>query len=166
MSPEMSPGSSTETDTLPTCSIARALDLVGDRWALLILREAHRGFTRFADFREVLGIAPNILANRLAALVEAGVLEKHEYRAEGERTRSSYHLTPAGVDLKIVLAALQQWGEVHVPRADGPTVLRRNTRTGGLATVGFLDENGEPVPAEDVAFEPVPGGPADRRIWR
>lgn len=157
---------STSTHARPTCSIARALELVGDRWALLILREAHRGITRFADFRDILGIAPNILANRLAALVESGVLDKREYRAEGERTRSSYHLTPAGADLKIVLAALQQWGDVYVPRDEGPTVLRRNTRTGGLVTVGFLDENGEQVPAEDVAFDPVPGGPADRRIWR
>jgi len=114
----------------------------------------------------VLGIAPNILANRLAALVEAGVLEKREYRAEGERTRSSYHLTPAGVDLKLVLAALQQWGDVHVPRDEGPTVLRRNTRSGDLVTVGYLDEDGKAVPAQDVVFEPVPGGPADRRIWR
>jgi|SRR5215207_3309711 len=157
---------STRTDTRPTCSIARTLELVGDRWTLLILREAHRGTTRFADFRDVLGIAPNILANRLAALVESGVLEKREYRTEGERTRSSYHLTPAGADLKIVLAALQQWGDVHVPRDEGPTVLRRNTRTDGLVTVGFVDEDGEAVRAEDVAFEPVAGGPADRLIWR
>lgn len=157
---------STPTDTRPTCSIARTLELIGDRWALLILREAHRGTTRFADFRDVLGIAPNILANRLAALVESGVLEKREYRTEGARTRSSYHLTPAGTDLKIVLAALQQWGDVHVPRDDGPTVLRRNTRTDGLVTVNFLDEDGEAVRAEDVAFEPVAGGPVDRLSWR
>jgi DNA-binding HxlR family transcriptional regulator len=150
----------------PTCSIARTLEVIGDRWSVLILREAHRGRTRFADFRDVLGIAPNILTNRLAALVEAGVLEKREYRPEGERTRSSYHLTPAGVDLKLVLAALQQWGDVHESREEGPTVLRRNTRTGGLATVGFLDEDGHAVPDEDVTFEPVPGGPADRLIWR
>jgi DNA-binding HxlR family transcriptional regulator len=157
---------SADTDTRPTCSIARTLELVGDRWALLILREAHRGTARFADFRDVLGVAPNILANRLAALVEAGVLEKREYRTEGERTRSSYHLTPAGEDLKIVLAALQQWGDVHVPPEEGPTVLRRNTRTDGLVRVGFLDVDSEAVPDEDVAFEPVAGGPADRLIWR
>ncbi|MEV8376126.1 helix-turn-helix domain-containing protein [Kribbella sp. NPDC056861] len=157
---------STTTEPRPTCSIARTLEVIGDRWSVLILREAHRGRTRFADFRDVLGIAPNILTNRLAALVEAGVLEKREYRPEGERTRSSYHLTPAGVDLKLVLAALQQWGDVHEPRKEGPTVLRRNTRTGGLATVGFLDENGNAVPDRDVTFEPVPGGPADRLIWR
>jgi DNA-binding HxlR family transcriptional regulator len=157
---------SAATQSRPSCSIARALEAIGDRWSVLILREAHRGRTRFADFKDVLGIAPNILTNRLAALVEAGVLEKREYRPEGERTRSSYHLTPAGVDLKLVLAALQQWGDVHEPREEGPTVLRRNTRTGGLATVGFLDEHGNAVPEQDIAFEPVPGGPADRLVRR
>jgi DNA-binding HxlR family transcriptional regulator len=151
----------------PNCSIARTLDLVGDRWTFLILREAHLGATRFAEFREMLDIAPNILTNRLAAMVESGILEKREYQAPGERTRSSYHLTAAGEDLKLVLAALQQWGDVHVPRADGPTVLRRDTRTKELVSVGFIDEAEHAVPDEEVVFEPVPGSPADRRrSWR
>ncbi|WP_406053901.1 winged helix-turn-helix transcriptional regulator [Kribbella sp. NBC_00889] len=150
----------------PNCSIARTLDLVSDRWTFLILREAHLGTTRFADFRDYLGIAPNILANRLAAMVESGLLEKHEYRADGERTRSSYHLTPAGEDLKLVLAALQQWGDAHVPRKAGPTVLRRDQRSSDLVNVAFTDPNGNAVPTEDVTFEPVPKGPADRTNWR
>jgi DNA-binding HxlR family transcriptional regulator len=150
----------------PTCSIARTLDVIGDRWSVLILREAHRGNTRFAEFKQILGIAPNILTDRLHTLVEAGVLEKREYRAEGERTRSSYHLTQAGTDLKLVLAALQQWGDVYEPRQEGPTVLRRNTHTGELVSVGFLDSDGNAVSDENVAFEPVPGSPADHLIWR
>ncbi|HET6986136.1 MAG TPA: helix-turn-helix domain-containing protein [Kribbella sp.] len=156
----------TRTATLPNCSIARTLDLVSDRWSFLILREAHLGTTRFADFRDYLHIAPNILTNRLATLVDAGLLEKREYREEGERTRSSYHLTPAGVDLKLVLAALQQWGDVHVPREDGPTVLRRNTRSKRLVDVGFVDKDGHAVSDEDGVFEAVAGGPADRSTWR
>jgi DNA-binding HxlR family transcriptional regulator len=156
----------TRTATQPNCSIARTLELVSDRWTFLILREAHLGTTRFADFRDYLRIAPNILTNRLAAMVDAGLLEKREYREKSERTRSSYHLTPAGTDLKLVLAALQQWGDVHVPRADGPTVLRRDTRTNGLVDVGFVDKEGAEVPQEDVVFEPVPGSPADRSTWR
>jgi DNA-binding HxlR family transcriptional regulator len=150
----------------PTCSIARTLEVIGDRWSVLILREAHRGNTRFAEFKQILGIAPNILTDRLHTLVEAGVLEKRDYRADGERTRSSYHLTQAGTDLKLTLAALQQWGDIYEPREDGPTVLRRNTRTGELVSVGFIDSNGNAVPPEDVTFEPVPGGPADHLIWR
>ncbi|TWD74858.1 HxlR family transcriptional regulator [Kribbella amoyensis] len=156
----------TRTATQPNCSIARTLDLVTDRWSFLILREAHLGTTRFADFRDYLRIAPNILTNRLASLVESGLLEKRDYRAEGERTRSSYHLTPAGADLKLVLAALQQWGDVHVPREAGPTVLRRDRRSRELVDVGFVTEDGTAVPDEDVEFEPVAGGPADRGTWR
>ncbi|TCC48940.1 transcriptional regulator [Kribbella capetownensis] len=154
------------TETQPNCSIARTLDLVSDRWTFLILREAHLGTTRFADFRDYLGIAPNILANRLAAMVESGLLEKHEYRADGERTRSSYHLTPAGEDLKLVLAALQQWGDTHVPRKAGPTVLRRDTRSNDVVRVAFTTPDGNAVPPENVTFEPVPKGPADRSTWR
>lgn len=151
----------------PNCSIARTLDLVGDRWTFLILREAHLGATRFAEFREMLDIAPNILTNRLGAMVESGILEKHEYQEPGERTRSSYHLTAAGEDLKLVLAALQQWGDVHVPRADGPTVLRRDTRTNELVSVGFIDNAEKKVPDDEVVFEPVPGSPGHgRRSWR
>lgn len=152
--------------TRPTCSIARTLEVIGDRWSFLILREAHRGNTRFAEFKQILGIAPNILTARLHTLVEAGVLEKHDYRAEGERTRSSYHLTQAGKDLKLTLAALQQWGDIYEPREEGPTVLRRNTRTGDLASVSFIDPTGHAVPPEDITFEPVPGSPADNLIWR
>jgi DNA-binding HxlR family transcriptional regulator len=156
----------TRATSRPNCSIARALELVSDRWTFMILREAHLGTTRFADFRDFLRIAPNILTNRLTTMVEAGLLEKREYREEGERARSSYHLTPAGADLKIVLAALQQWGDVHVPRADGPTVLRRDTRSKGLVDVGFVNKDGRRVPDGDVVFEPVPGSSADRSTWR
>jgi DNA-binding HxlR family transcriptional regulator len=155
-----------QTKLQPNCSIARALDLVGDRWVLLILREAFAGSTRFHEFRDVLGIAPNILTNRLSAMVEAGIFEKREYREAGERTRFSYHLTQAGEDLKVVLGALQQWGDKHVPRADGPTVLRQDARTKEVLSVGFVDGAGAVVPDEEVVFEPVPGGPADRRNWR
>jgi DNA-binding HxlR family transcriptional regulator len=151
----------------PNCSIARTLELVGDRWSFLILREAHNGITRFADFRDLLGIAPNILTARLTSLVEAGILVKGEYREQGARSRTSYHLTQKGADLKLVLAALQQWGDVHVPREDGPTVLRRNAATGELLNVGFIDQQGRAVDADEARFEPVKGSPADRySAWR
>jgi DNA-binding HxlR family transcriptional regulator len=155
----------THTTTQPNCSIARTLELLSDRWTFLILREAHLGTTRFADFRDYLGIAPNILTNRLTTMVENGLLEKREYHDQGERTRFSYHLTPAGEDLKLTLAALQQWGDIHRPREAGPTVLRR-TPTGELANVGFITESNTPVPSEDITFTPVAGGPADRTPWR
>lgn len=145
------------------CSIARALGILGDRWAFLILREAFNGVTRFADFKARLGIAPNILTARLHTLIEAGVLERRAYRDDGSRTRHSYHLTDKGTDLKVVLGALQQWGDAHVPRADGPTVIRRSTRTGAELSVGFVSPSGRLVRLDDVVLEPVPGSPADHR---
>lgn len=150
----------------PNCSIARTLELVGDRWTFLVLREAHNGVTRFASFRELLGIAPNVLTWRLAGLVDAGILERRSYQDEGSRARWSYHLTPRGEDLKVVLGALQQWGDQHLPRNEGPTVRRLDNRTDEELAVGFVDVSGRTVPGEEVVFVPVAGGPADRGDWR
>ena len=100
------------------CPIARSLDVVGDPWVLLVLREALTGTTRFEQFRSALGVADNVLARRLAAMVQAGLLARAPYDA-GNRTREEYLLTPAGSDLFPVLHALAQWGERHRPAADG-----------------------------------------------
>lgn len=97
------------------CAIARGVDLLGDKWALLIAREACWGRTRFSEFRRNLGIAPDVLANRLAALVHEGVLERRAYRDTGARAREEYVLTPAGHDLLFVLAGLAHWGREHRP---------------------------------------------------
>lgn len=146
----------------PTCTIARSLEILGPRWNLLILREAHNGITRFADFKRLLGIAPDVLTDRLASLVEAGILEKRGYREPGERERFDYHLTQRGADLKVVLAALQQWGDEYVPSELGPTVLRRQDETDAPIGVAFVDAAGQVVPPEQVRFRPIPGTPADR----
>ena len=137
--------------TQQTCSIARSLEVLGERWTFLILREALSGTTRFADFRAALGVAPDILSDRLATLVAAGVLEKQPYREPGARVRDSYHLTPAGHELQVVLAGLQQWGDEHRPYELGPTVLRR-TADGSPVHVAFVDDIGREVPLEDVQF--------------
>ncbi|HEY0247992.1 MAG TPA: helix-turn-helix domain-containing protein [Gryllotalpicola sp.] len=146
-----------------SCTIKRSLDVLGPRWNLLILREAFNGVTRFADFRELLGVAPDVLSDRLAGLVAADVFEKRRYQEEGERPRDEYVLTPRGQDLKIVLAALQQWGDKHVPSKLGPTVARRCRDDADASIgVGFVNAEGEVVPDERVYFEPRPGTPADR----
>src|SRR4051794_28734394 len=98
-----------------SCAIARSLAVLGERWTMLILREAFNGTTRFAQFRDNLGVAPDVLTDRLATLVEYGVLEREPYREPGARTRYAYHLTPAGAELRLVLGALQQWGDAHLP---------------------------------------------------
>lgn len=95
-----------------TCPIARSLDVVGDPWIMLILRDALLGSRRYEQFRSSLGVADNVLSRRLHAMVEAGLLERVPYRAE-QRTHHEYRLTEAGTDLLPILHALALWGEKH-----------------------------------------------------
>lgn len=98
-----------KTGTAAACPIARCIAVVGEKWALLIVRDALAGLTRFADFRTSLGIAPDVLTDRLGKLVGHGILQRRSYRDPGERARDEYVLTPAGRDLAPVLAALAGW---------------------------------------------------------
>jgi DNA-binding HxlR family transcriptional regulator len=148
----MPPATATNRHAEPACSIERCLNVLSDQWSFLIIREAlMAGVERFADFQHRLGIAPNVLSNRLERLVDAGVLTKRSYQEPGSRARRSYHLTPSGKDLAIPLAALQQWGDQHVPRRSGPSVVRR-TPAGSHVRVGFLDQADQPVAVEECAF--------------
>jgi len=135
-----------------SCAIARSLGVLGERWTFLILREATLGVTRFAQFRDSLGIAPDVLTERLATLVEYGVMERAAYQEPGSRSRSAYVLTPAGRQLAVVLAALQQWGDEHLPWPEGPSMLRRVRDSDRPVHVGFVDDRGREVPAQDVAM--------------
>jgi DNA-binding HxlR family transcriptional regulator len=135
-----------------TCSIARSLGVLGERWTFLILRDAIGGLTRFAEFRDALGIAPDVLTARLATLVEYGVMTREPYQEPGSRPRDAYHLTEAGQELKIALGALQQWGDRYLPREDGPTIERRVRDSDRPAHVGFVDEQGHEVRPDEVAF--------------
>ena len=140
-------------DDQPACSIERSLQVLGERWSFLVLREIFAGKHRFAEIQSVLGIATNLLSDRLKQLVEAGVLRTRTYQEPGSRHRQSYHLTQAGLDLQIVMTALQQWGDVHRPRPSGPSVERRARSTGAPVRVGFVDDTGREVSAADVAFQ-------------
>jgi DNA-binding HxlR family transcriptional regulator len=99
----------------PNCPVVRTLDVVGEKWSLLIVRNALRGETRFSQFRDDLGIPSDVLTARLATLVDAGILEKRAYREPGARERSSYHLTPAGEGLVIVVGAMKKWNDAFNP---------------------------------------------------
>jgi DNA-binding HxlR family transcriptional regulator len=103
------------------CSIAGTLEIIGDRWTILILRDAFRGVRRFDEIQHDLGIARNVLADRLAKLVDAGILEKRKY--QDRPARYEYRLTPKGVDLSPALVALMRWGDKHLAGGDVPTVL-------------------------------------------
>jgi DNA-binding HxlR family transcriptional regulator len=134
------------------CAISRSLGVLGERWTLLVLREAAMGATRFSEFRAGLGVAPDVLTERLNTLVAHGVLEKVPYQDPGERARYAYVVTPAGEELTVVLAALQQWGDKHLPWPEGPTVLRRVKGTDKPVHVGFVDDRGREVKPADFAM--------------
>ena len=99
------------------CSVAGALSVVGEKWSLLVLREAFLGVRRFADFQRILGAPRAVLTDRLATLVDQGLLRSVPYQAEGERQRHEYRLTQNGIDLYPTFVALRQWRDRY--QADG-----------------------------------------------
>jgi len=123
------------------CPVARSVELIGDRWSLLIVRDAFDGMRRFSDFQRSLGVARNILADRLRKLVDAGILET-EAAAEGSAYQA-YVLTPRGQSLFPLVLALRQWGETHLfaPGEAHSQLLDR--RTGQpVPTMRVLDAQG------------------------
>src|SRR4051812_47884557 len=147
-------------DHRPRCSIDRTLEVLGDRWSVLVVRNAFRGSSCFAEFRDSLGIASDVLTARLRTLVEAGILERRPYRDAGARERFSYHLTPAGIDLLPVLGALQQWGDDHRPSPEGPPATFRSALDGAPVRVAFVDGDDRVLPVTDVVNVPRDGVPA------
>jgi DNA-binding HxlR family transcriptional regulator len=137
--------------------VARSLEVLGEKWTLLVVREAFFGVTRFADFRARLGVAPDVLTARLETLVEGGVLERRPYRAEGQRQREEYVLTEAGAELKTVLAAFVAWGDVHRPSGFGPSISYVDRDTEAPVRLAFVADDGRELAPEDVAVVAGPG---------
>ena len=140
-----------------TCSVARTLELVGERWTLLIVRDAFLGVRRFGDFADRLGIARNVLQDRLERLVDEGVLEKVPY---SERPlRHEYRLTAMGRDLWPVLVALLQFGDRHLSPDAGPPMLLLHRDCGGeLDDRRICRRCGTPLALADVELAAGPGG--------
>jgi len=137
------------------CSIARVVELLGDGWTPLVLREISYGKRRFEDLQENLGIGRNVLAQRLNRLVEEGLLDRVPF--EERRPRHEYALTAKGRDFFPVLAAMGQWGDAWLADEDGPPVLYRHGGVAGHeARVSVVcSVCGEPLLLEDV--EPLAG---------
>ncbi|KUL29746.1 winged helix-turn-helix transcriptional regulator [Actinoplanes awajinensis] len=133
-----------------SCSVSRSLSVLGERWTLLILRLAFEGETRFDAFRGNLGVAADVLADRLSTLVEHGIMTKDPYQDAGSRARFEYHLTPTGRELHVIIAGLQQWGDTHLPWEGGPTVVRQRHETDAPIRVAFVDDSGCEVPLDEV----------------
>ena len=135
------------------CSIARALEVVGERWTLLIVRDASVGPRRFDEFQRSLGISRNVLTERLSRLVEEGILRRVLYQEHPERYE--YGLTEKGRDLHLALAGLRQWGDKYLSEKP-PTVLR--SKTDRRPVIAALIPRGQAhLQVEEVELVPGPG---------
>jgi len=133
--------------TAQACPIGKAIEVVGNRSAFLLMREAFYGTTRFDDFAERVGVSESVAAARLKELTEAGLLERRPYREPGTRTRYDYHLTEAGADFFPVLAALMQWGD----KWRGPSRVKLHHHDCGAPVHAELRcEHGHEVEVNDV----------------
>jgi DNA-binding HxlR family transcriptional regulator len=137
------------------CSVARTLEVVGDRWTWLIVRDAFLGLTRFAEFRASLGIAPNVLADRLGRLVDEGILERRRYSERPQR--DCYELTGKGQDLFVALNALREWGDRYL--CPEPMRLIRRKRDGVPVVVALVPEGTPALGNDEVEIVPGPGFP-------
>ena len=138
------------------CSIAQALEALGDWWTLLIIREAFLGTRRFADFESRLGIAKNVLTQRLQHLLEHDILTRVDVGRQGQRFE--YRLTDKGKDLLTVMTALRQWSDRWVFGPGNEPLLAKDKETmNDLPPVRVTDAAGRALDARDIVLEPGPG---------
>lgn len=137
------------------CSMAQALDAIGERWSLLILREAFYGKTRFNQFLDGLGISRNILSARLNHLVAEGILEK---RPATETSHTEYVLTDAGRALRTVILSLIHWGDEFRPHPNGQRFTFADRESGEpIGKMSVYTESGSQVKPGQISFTPGPG---------
>jgi DNA-binding HxlR family transcriptional regulator len=142
------------------CSIAGTLEVLGERWTLLVIRDVFNGRRRFEQMQENLGVARNVLSARLQWLVDEGILEKRPYQERPPRFE--YFLTEKGLDLWPVMISVQAWGDRHLAGDAGPPVLVRHKECGGkVDDRGYCERCGERLEARDAYTEYGPGSPAD-----
>ncbi|MEQ8252095.1 MAG: helix-turn-helix domain-containing protein [Oceanibaculum nanhaiense] len=138
------------------CPVARSMEVLGERWAILVLREAYYGTTRFDDFLRHLGIASNILSARLGKLVEHGVLDRVPAPEKG--VRHEYRLTEKGRDFFPAYLALKRWGDRWMAGPEGPVIRLVEADTGReVAAPPLLDSTGKPLALENLRVLPGPG---------
>jgi DNA-binding HxlR family transcriptional regulator len=138
------------------CSIAKTLDAIGDKWSLLILRDAFYGVRRFDGFQRDLGVARNILTDRLQKLVAKGVLEKRQY--EDRPPRFEYRLTDQGRDLVGVVLAMMRWGDRWTTKGDAPVSVTHTTCGHVTTAVVCCSECGDELRLGELLADPIPVG--------
>jgi DNA-binding HxlR family transcriptional regulator len=150
-----------------SCSVAQALEVVGEWWTLLIVRDVSLGLRRFDEIQEDLGISRNVLTDRLNKLVDEEILYRTNIAASG--TRYDYRLTDKGLDLIPVLLALMAWGDRWVEQTDGPYTQIVHTACGHVTRPGLICSHcGETIPLDELrsrpgpAFTDDPGHPINR----
>src|SRR5262245_7552229 len=141
------------------CSIAGALEIVGERWTLLIVRDAFLGLRRFEQFQASLGIARNVLTERLNRLVDEGIFERVRYSERPERYE--YRLTQKGRDLQIALAGLRQWGDKYV--SDKPPRITRRKSDKRPVVAAFVPKGADVLRADEIESVPGPGARSTKR---
>ena len=135
------------------CSIARTLAIVGERWTLLIVRDAYLGLRRFEEFHESLGISRNVLTERLTRLVDEGILERVAYQEHP--ARYEYLLTQKGRDLRVALTALRQWGDTYI--SEKPPTLLRSKADKRPVIAALIPADQPHLRVDDVEAVPGPG---------
>lgn len=140
------------------CSVARTLEVIGERWTGFVLREVFNGLRRFDEIQRHTGIPRPILSDRLQRLVDKGILTRREYREPGQRPRHEYRLTETGLDLQSVLVALMEWGDRHPAGPGGPARTLRHRGCGEQVHVEMVCDGGHVVTTpRDVIAGPGPG---------
>jgi DNA-binding HxlR family transcriptional regulator len=139
------------------CSLGRTVELVGQPWVVLILREIVWGVRRFSDMQAHMGVSKSVLSDRLDHLVQHGVLERRDYQEPGQRKRFEYHLTEKGADLYPVLSALRQWGDKYLAGPEGPSMVVSHADCGAPVRVKLMCDEGHEVPVDQLERRPGPG---------
>lgn len=137
------------------CSLARSLEVLGERWTLLVIRDVFYGLRRFDEIQEDLGVARNVLTNRLGRLVEEGVLEKRAYSEHPPRFE--YFLTEKGIDLWPVMITMMHWGDRYAAEDGPPVVIRHKECDGEVDDRGYCSRCGERLEARDAYARYGPG---------
>jgi DNA-binding HxlR family transcriptional regulator len=146
------------------CSVAKALEVIGERWSLLIVRNVMHGHRRFGEIQESLGIARNVLSARLERLVEEDILERRAYSESPPRYE--YFLTEKGLDLWPALIALLNWGDRYSPPPQGPTRVIVHKECGGrVSDRGICESCGKVLHARDAKQVAGPGAGDEAAEW-
>jgi DNA-binding HxlR family transcriptional regulator len=144
--------------SVDNCPVGRAMEVLGEKRTFVVLREIFNGIRRFDDMREHTGLPRQVLANRLAGLVERGVLRREPYREPGARLRHEYRLTEQGFALYPILVALREWGDRYLGDPDGPPMRTVHRDCGGTVGVRLTCDGGHDVgQPRDVVTRPGPG---------